>query len=252
MATLRQIIKDSFRENNLLAVNVEPSDAQQNEALTVFQDMVNDWFGFLQGEFLQDWPAPPVMTSPVAARFPLLPATDQLTSDQWPYPPANVRLLTANTTPNTIYLPNVPEAGAAFSLVNVSQDFVTNPLTLDANGRLISGNPTLTVNVAQTAPRRWMYREDTATWTELTNLTLDGLPPYPTDLDSFNKVALAIRLSPRYGVTVDSVTAGVYKSGLANMIARYKQKGPTPINYDAIGFNSAQSYQWSARFWQGE
>lgn len=252
MTTLSDLITDALRENNIIARNAVPTALQFSEGLSVFQAMVNGWYGMLVGEFMEDWPVPPVQTSPSYARYPLLPADEQRTSDQWPYPPSNVRLLTANTTPNTIYLQWNPAPGAGVALVNISQNFVLNNLTIDANGRLINGAPTLVINTVQTSARRWFFREDIASWQEITALALTDLSPFAPDLDDFMKIALAIRLGPRYGITVDAVTGSVFKSGINTMMARYKQKGRTPVNLDAIGFNTPQSYQWAARFWQGQ
>lgn len=252
MATLSELIRDALRENNIIARNAVPTDLQFSEGLSVFQQMIDGWYGMLVGEFMVDWPVPPVQPAPSYARYPLLPADDQRTSDQWPYPPSNVRLLTANTTPNTVYLQWNPAPGAGFALVNISQNFVASPLTINANGRLISGAPTLTINTVQTAPRRWFFREDIATWLEITALALTDLSPFAPDLDDFMKVALATRLGPRYGVSLDPTTGAVFKMGVNTMKARYQQKGPTPINENAIGFNTPQSYMWSSRFWQGQ
>lgn len=252
MATLSDLIRDALRENNIIARNATPTDLQFAEGLLVFQQMIDGWYGMLVGEFMEDWPVPPIQTAPSFARYPLLPADDQRTTDQQPYPPSNVRLLTASTAPNTIYFQWQPAPGAGVALVNIKQDFVACPLTLDGNGRLINGAPTLVINTVQTTPRRWFFREDIANWLEITDLALTSLSPFAPDLDDFMKIALAVRLGPRYGVAIDTVTGGVFKTGINTMMARYKQKGRTPVNENAIGFNTPQSYMWSSRFWQGQ
>lgn len=229
MTTARSIINDAYRENNLVAVGVTPNAAEVAEALPRLTNIVRALFGSKLGIFPQDWQVPPTRTSPVNARYPLRPENTKLPSDVWPYPPPNVRLVALQTSPTTVYLPAEPSDGAYISLVPGGADLVTNPLTLDGNGRLVLGAPTLVQDVALTTPRQFMYRADLSNWVEIVELAETTVMPFPEEFDDYFIAALNIRLTPRYSAKVRDETVAVLTSTERKLKQRYTQKMPQGV-----------------------
>ena len=229
MTTARQIINDAYRENNLVAVGVTPNDAEVAEALPRLSNIVRSLFGSKLGIFPKDWQIPPTRTSPIDARYPLRPANTELPSDVWPYPPPNVRLVALQTAPTTVYLPPEPSDGAVAYVVPGGADFVVNPLTLDGNGRLVLGAPTLVQDVALSAPRLLMYRADLSNWVEITALAEGTEMPFPEEFDDYFITALNIRLTPRYSAKVRDETVAVLTATERKLKQRYTQKMPQGV-----------------------
>jgi hypothetical protein len=122
------------------------------------------------------------------------------------------------------------------------------PVTLDANGRTIEGNPTVLLNVNGTF-QEWFYRADLGQWVKLTALLATDQNPFPDDFDAFFSIGLALRLNPRFGRKMDDQTALVFKTQRRQFIARYLQSQPLEID-DSISwpFMSRQGYDQQREF----
>jgi hypothetical protein len=238
MTTAREIITDAVREGNLRAIGEPITDAEYAESLARLNTWIRSLLGYEIGVKLQPWASPPSRTSPVAARQPLRPAVTDLPANIWPYPPANVRLKTKITAPTTVFFPNVlttniPTDGARMALADVGS---TDTLTIDANGVLIEGAPTLTLDLTDpdNKQREWFFRADLMDWRRVQDLTLDDEVPFPGDLDDMLIAGLSIRLSPRFGQPVNPATAEAYRRWLEIAQTRYKQYQPENGNWNPL------------------
>lgn len=247
MTTAVQIVNRTFRENNLTALGKLPNDAQRAEALDYLNRLIKSTLGTDEGELLLDWNLPYVGS--VNNRFPLYPSDPTQQASIYKGPPPNTRLLAALTTPFTVYLQNIPPDGARMSLVNVATDFVTNPLTISGNGRLIEGSQSIIIDTNPAAPLHWLYRADLANWIALDfPLAEDDEVPFPDSFDDFWVALLAVRLAPTYGKEVNSMTAGVAQNGMKQFKSRYAQEVPTANFPEAVVFNAFQS--WGGPGWE--
>lgn len=253
MATVRELIQGAYREENLIPVGADPSDAENTEGLTLFNRL---WQGFLGGtmlgERLQQWPVPPVLNSPVPARFPLDPANSQVPSTVYPYPPQNVNLVCQLAGAQTIYFRYDPSPGAKMGVVNIGTTFATYPLTLDGNGYTIEGQPTLVLDSALGAPVAWFFRDDLGDWRRIETLTLDSESPLPATFDDLWTCSLALRLCARNGVEPGASTALTAKEKMGEAVARYWQTQPAavdPYNLWSMPFQSYGVPWWNGVGW---
>lgn len=234
MTTAQTIVNDAYRENNIVAFGQTPDTNQSTEGLTLLNRILYSFYGDVLGEYLMDWPVPSTTrTAPVNARFPLSPADEALPDDVWPYPPNNVRLVAKLSTATTVYLPFEPNDGAFVGLADAGSTASIN-LIIDANGRKIEGNPTLTVVPNTTTTARWMYRADLADWVRLNVLTLTDSSPLPFEFDDTLTALLAVRLAPRYGREVRETTAAVASDGYERLRKRYKQETAVYGQFDPL------------------
>lgn len=242
MTTAGSIVDRCFRENNLIAIGKTPSVAQAAEALDYLNRLIKSMLGTDEGELLLDWNVP--YAGSINARWPLYDQNPAQSATVYKGPPPNTRLLCA-ADPNalTIYFQNIPPDGARMALVNVGRDFVTYPLTISGNGRLIEGAQSIIINTNPTTPFLWLYRADLANWIPLEFPLLTGDEvPFPDSFDDFWVSLLAVRLAPLYGKVTNEVTAGVAQSGQKQFRARYAQEVPTANFPEAAVFNSYQSW----------
>lgn len=241
MTTAGTIVDRCFRENNLIQLGKTPSVAQATEALDYLNRLIKSMLGTDEGELLLDWNVPYVGTN--NSRWPLYNENPAQSSTIYQGPPPNTRLLVRTTSPFTVYFQNIPPDGARMALVNVGADFVTNPLTLHGNGRLIEGAQSIVVNTNPAVPLLWLYRADLANWIalEFPLATTDEVP-FPDSFDDFWVSLLAVRLAPLYGKEPNAITAGVAQNGMKQFRARYAQEVPTANFPEAVIFNSYQSW----------
>lgn len=238
MKTAAQLVARAHREGNLIPVGTEPTNAQMAEGLEVLNDLILGILGFELGELLGDWAVPPPQrTAPVPARYPLGPAANDLPSGVWPYPPANVRLVSSIAAATTVYLPNAPNDGARIGYVDVG---AIGTLTLNGNGRMIDGALTITVPPNSTF-QSWLYRADRAEWISILDLEETDNSPLPPEFDRLLICATAIGLAPRFGLEPRTSTVTTYKTMLTKLKARYRQ--PTAVlNGSADSPSSMQSF----------
>lgn len=226
MTTAADIITAGFRENNLIPVGKQPTEAERIEGLQVLNRHLDAMFGYVVGESLADWPVPPVQrTGTVAANPPLFPGSNAPIVQLNPsYPPQNVRIVWDGSE-RTVYFPEKPNDGARMALVRASGATAANSgtLTLDGNGRTIEGANTYT---GGESGRRWFYRADLADWVALVPLGLNDQIPFPPEYDDYWICCLAVRLSPRYGKTIQTGTIDTLKRMKAQIQARYAQEAP--------------------------
>lgn len=254
MTTATSLIQSAYREGNLIAVSKSPSIDEQTEALERLNRLVKGVYGFEVGENLRDWLAPsPQRTAPIAANYPQFPWPDDLTStvssNIWPYPPRNRRIVWGGVTA-TIYFPENPMDGSRMAVVQGSGAGDSGApgatLTLDGNGRTIEGANTKVLTDPVTAAA-WLYRADLGDWTAVVDMALTDQCPFPSEFDDFFIITLMKRLAPRYGKVMSNESLELATRALSALKARYRQAGVT--TYGAENFPETNQSYLSGRWW---
>lgn len=161
------------------------------------------------------------------------------------YPPINVRLLCkADTDGHTIWFPQFPYDGSRMEITDIG---MTQPVTLDSNGRYIEalGQTTYTFSPSDT-PKQWLYRADKALWMAIEgDLALDSELPLPADFDDFFVCGLAIRLCALDRIDPQPATISAYTLTNKKIMDRYYQPGI--MSYG--GQNAVPSFQAYNNYW---
>lgn len=232
MTLVSSIISDAFRESNMLPLGKESTPNQSAEALRLYNAILAATYGGEAGEPLSDWPLGQFQ------RENALPYSDR----RLYHPPINVRLIAANTVPQTVWLTPRPQDGARMGVADPYSRLSAVPVTLDGNGRPIEGAPTLVLDTDGIF-REWIYRADLAAWLRIGDLTGDSENPFPADFDMMFVILLAMRLNPRYGRALDEQSIAMLKQNKRQFVARYLQSRPLETD-DSISwpFMSQQSF----------
>lgn len=215
MALVTEIVKDAYREANLIPITQSPTLDEQTEALRLLNRFVRSIFGNEAGDKLQSFP---VGTNNVATTASL--PTYNFTTPN--YVPLNARLLVNNTTPMTVQLHPDPEDGSRISVVDATGNFNTVAFTLNGNGRKIDGATTAVLNTAN-LQKEWFYRADMGSWMAITNLGLNDTFPFPLEFEDLFVIGLATRLNPRNGVAIDDQAMMNFRRMRNLFRARYSQ-----------------------------
>lgn len=217
MTLVSEIITDAYRQSNLVPIGVSPTVPQQDEGLRYLQRLVLSARGNEVGEPLQ----PFAIGRQNIERPAGWPWYDGVPPADW-FVPENTKLMCNLEAPATVYLSPQPDDGARLSVLDIAQNFDTNSLTIDANGRRIEGVTSLIL----TTPgenKEWFYREDLGEWVVVTPITLLDVFPFPSDFDMYFISMLAMNLNPAYGVTMDDQTSTMMRRSKRQLTARYAQ-----------------------------
>lgn len=215
MALVHEIIKDSFREANLIPITQSPTLDEQTEALRLLNRFVRSVFGNESGDKLQSLS---VGTNNVATLGSL--PTYAFTGVN--YAPLNSRFVANINIATTINLHPDPEDGSRVAVVDASGNLSTYNLTLNGNGRKIDGASSA-VLATNSLKKEWFYRADQGNWTAITDLTLNDQFPFPLEFEDMFVIGLATRLNPRNGVAIDEQAMMNFRR-LRNLFrARYSQ-----------------------------
>ena len=221
MSVVATIVEEAFRESQLLNELQSATPTQTNLALSRLQNVVNSAYGFEVGEELSDWPI-----GTVGIHNPQGVVWQQLV---WERPRLNSRLVAANDSPQTIYLPSRPYDGSRVAIVDPASRLVANNITLDAQGRTIEGAATFVANT-NGLQKTWFYRADTGNWTPISPLAFTDEFPFPPEFDDYFITSLAMRLNPRYGRSMTQESAATLARSLSLLQARYKQSQNVPVD----------------------
>jgi hypothetical protein len=215
MTVTLEIITSAYRESNLIAIGATPTTAQIAEALSRLNALVSSVYGYEVGEPLGDWPIG--VEGVVDYSY-------DWTSDVWPYPSANVRLIANSTEAQTIYLPPTPSDGARVAIIDPNSRLTAAPVTIDGNGRTIENAANVVLD-ANGTNRIWLYRAELGNWSLLSTLTgAEGEDfPFPNEFDDYFITKLAMRLNPRYGRSIAQESAVEMDRILEKLRARYRQ-----------------------------
>lgn len=209
MATVLDIVRDGYRESNLIAISETPSGSQGEEGLVLFNRILASVFGAEVGENLLSINLGPESVTETFGPEKTI--------------PSNSRLFCNLTSAETVFLPKEPEDGARFSFIDIAGNFATYPLTIDGNGRRIEGLLSKTYNT-NSAKYSLLYRADEGNWALVSPLELTDLFPLATEFEDFFVTGLAIRLNPKYIQNTASETVEAYRKVARALKARYRQK----------------------------
>jgi hypothetical protein len=215
MALVTEIVKDAYREANLIPITQSPTLDEQTEALRLLNRFVRSIFGNEAGDRLQSFP---VGTNNVATTASL--PTYNFTGAN--YVPLNSRLMFNVTAPTTVNLHPDPEDGSRVAVVDASGNFGTNAVTLNGNGRKIDGASTVLLN-SPGVQKEWFYRSDLGSWMAISALGLNDTFPFPLEFEDLFVIGLATRLNPRNGVSIDDQAMMNFRRMRGLFRARYSQ-----------------------------
>ncbi len=215
----------ALRESNIIGINATPTDPQAAEALSRLNNIVSSSLGWEVGEPLLDWPVGTVGVDP--CNWP------GWSAYRWQRPHPNVRLVVNHDSAETITLPAYPDDGARLALIDVGQNLATYPLTLNADGRRIEDQTSLTLNTNGES-RTWLYRADLGNWIRTDTLLADSELPFPPEFDDAFITMLAMRLNPRYGRSIAQETVAAMERSVGQLRARYSQRVVTPADIGVL------------------
>lgn len=217
MTLISTIIRDAYRESNLIAISADPTTAEQAEGLRLLNRYVLSLFGNEGGD--------PFTTIPIGRnnidRPAGFPGYDGQPRGDW-FVPVNSRLVLNLTQSETVFLHPRPHDGARFAFVDKSANLSTFNLIVDANGYTIGGSSTTTFNTnSQSA--EYFFNADTGNWGVVTPLLSSDASPFPEKFDDLLVIGLAMRINPRNGVAADSQSVEAYRMTLRKFKAQYGQ-----------------------------
>lgn len=205
MATASDIIQQAYRESNLVAAGATPTTVESAEALTILNGLLPATIGQEVGQELSD--------INIGGEF-----EDRFCE----YVPENARLVLNLSGGRTLRLHPRPYDGQRLAVVDAGEILSANPLTLDGNGRLIEGSPSLVLNT-DGARGEWLYRADMGTWVRIAGLALVDDFPFPPEFDDYFSILLAMRLNPRHGRELAQSSASWLESQANRLEARYRR-----------------------------
>jgi hypothetical protein len=260
MTLVSDIIRDAYRESNLIAIGTEPSGAQTDEALRLINRIVSSVYGNEEGEELTAFP----LGSNDISRPAGYPWYDQAPGWDWFVPP-NSRLVCNLSAALTVFLSPNPDDGDRFGVQDISGNLSTYPLTVVGNGRNISGSPSVVFSTDGTNVE-YMFRGDLGDWVVVTPLEGSSLWPFPDEFDDMFVIMLAMRVNPRNDTPTAPESVAALKRSTTQFKARYRQHREVgselglvktlgnryPYGYDNTQseslFNSGYPYPWGYRW----
>ena len=248
MATGSAIVKNAFREGNLIAASAELTADQLAEGLDVLNNFIDTVYGFELGENLFDWPFPPRNNAPTQSRYPLFPRDESLAARVWPYPPPNVRILLGVDLATTLTLPPAPEDGARLQFVNVGAQDVA--IQVETNGRLFGGSTNPSTTPTELHQQRYFYRADLADWVLIETATADAQVPFPPTYDELLELAVLSRLSSRFGRALTPDQVQRHMRLISKLKSQYRQKTPAGVDEYNMFLVPRSDYDRS-RFYDG-
>jgi len=252
MTTASEIITRAYRDPNIIAVGKTPTTAEVTEALPLLRTIIRNVFGRKVGEFVDDWPIGTFYTGPNNAQYPFYVDNRTPSQSTWAYPPQNMRLLTRLSAAATVYFEPYPDDGAQMIVVDNGNDFTTNPLTIDFNGRAGLGSATatvpvrsLTISAAPTSPIHFVYRADLGRWEWIAEIDTTGTGtenmPLPEEFDDWFSISLAARLAPRYSKELNPLLMAVANDLEQQMETRYRQTARVSVHGRGEAQNTIQT-----------
>jgi hypothetical protein len=211
------IITSALRETNLIPLGSTPSTVQQTEAFNLLLTVVASVLGNEMGENMNPFPlGQDNIVSPKGYPW----WANSLPANL--FVPMNARIMCNLTAEGFINFHPSPHDGARMGIVDVSQNFATNNLTIYGNGRQIEGESEMTYDT-NGETREWMYREDLGNWVVVSPITLAGNMPWGSEYDDMFIIKLAMRLNPRFGQIMHPASVQTLKEVQTKFTARYSQ-----------------------------
>lgn len=241
MTTVYQIIVDAYRQSNLIAIGVSPTNLQETEALRYLNRIVKSVFGNEAGEQFQPVPIGRNNINKPSG----YPWYNNTPDGNW-FIPKNARLMLNLDESLSLYLHPRPDDGSRFAISDASRNLATYPLTINGNGNYIEGATSITLNTND-ADIEWFYRTDLANWVKSSPLTMFDTFPFPEEYDDFFILMLAFRLNPAYERTLDPQSQVVLERSKSQLRARFTQSIPTGSELGLVRLSkmSADRDQWN-------
>jgi len=218
MTLVAQIIKDAFRESNLISIGETPSANEQEEALRILQRFIRSLLGNSMGD--------PLTSYPIGRTNVITPSGFPIYSSppggDW-FIPDNTRLVANLSSAVSIPLHPLPEDGARMAVIDTANNIDTYNITLQGNGRTIEGATSLTLDTVGLSAE-WFYRADLGDWKRVSDLVLLDELPFPEEFDDVFIVFLAMRINPRNTIPLNSQSGMAYAKSLKEFKARYSQR----------------------------
>lgn len=221
MTIVTQIITDAFRQSNLLAIGVEPTTLQKDEALRYLNRLVKSTFGNEAGDAFVSFP----VGRNGIQRPSGYPWWDTVPDNDWFVPIDNRIMLNLDSPIGDLWLHPDPGDGARFALIDVAQTLSQFPVEVHGNGRRIETNTSIVLST-DGLDREWFYRADLGNWQLYSPMVLVDVFCFPEEFDDFFITMLAIRLNPSYGSQLDPQSQLVLNRSRTQLRARYNQVIP--------------------------
>lgn len=235
MALVSEIIKDAFREANLIPITQSPTLDEQAEALRLLNRFVRSIFGNEAGDKLQSF----AVGSLNVVTTTQLPIFDFTTPN---YVPLNARLMVNINAATSVNLHPDPEDGSRIAVVDVAGNFNTFNLTLRGNGRGVDTATTAVLNTAS-LKKEWFYRADLGSWMTISDLKISDTFPFPAEFEDFFVIGLAMRLNPRNGASIDEQSLSRYQKQRNIFRSRYTQIIETQSEEGLLRLTSSRNYR---------
>lgn len=250
MTQVSQIIKDAYRETNLIAEQQSPSAYQQSEGLRLLQRLVDSTVGTEIGELFIPIP----IGSEGVESSSRLDYPSSLFKGSG-YLPKNARIVYNPTEAETLNLPIRPDDGTRLAVINPSANASTYPLTLKGNGATIEGASEIVLNT-DAIDRRWIYRSDLGGWVHIAELETPDEMPFAREFDDYFIIGLAMRVNPRNSVPMTAESMEAYRRAKKRLRSRYDQQVQmTPeqalVRLPSSGRNHNEYYDHLDLFSQG-
>lgn len=224
MVTLTSdIIRDGYRESNLIAISEEPTGAQRQEGLRLLNRLLLSVFGYDEGETFQPYYLGQNNISKPAG----FPYHDPYYNLQNWFVPNNTRLVLNLTESKTVWLNPSPQDGDRFAVLDNSGNLVTYPLIVNGNGHKIEGADSQTYDTNGLG-REFMYRADKGNWQVVNPLVETDEWPFPPEFDDMFSISLALRLNPRNQIQLANESMVALRRSMSQFKARYRQTNPFP------------------------
>ena len=218
MTTARDIVTQALREGGILALGETAGADSLDEGLQRLNVLVRGLLGYDLGEALT---VINLGLNGITTSYGI--AEDMTSEVSSSYLPSNSYIHANLSAAQTVYLDPNPDDGARIAVLDLSGNFSTAPLTIDANGKKIESSGTLTLNTDSTNTE-WFYRKDLGTWVKVSLLAASDPLPFPLEFDDYFVTTLAFRLSRRYGQEVSPEMMATLGKARSQFRARYAQR----------------------------
>lgn len=198
MTTIKEIVTEAFRENNLIQVGDVPDGLEYLEAEKLLTRFIKSIFGSEFGESLK---------------------TVSVSSSQETLP-INSRILINEDSPVAITLSELPQDGEQFAVIDPRG--LISSMVIEAGGGTIEDSTSVTLDDTSSS-YQWFFRGDRGNWYKVTDLASDDDSPLPEEFDDLLSLWLSIRISPRMGAQTTQESANIYDMIKKKFTSRYKQ-----------------------------
>jgi len=227
MATLvSDIIRDAYRESNLISIGTEPSGAQRDEGIRFINRLIPSVLGYEGGENLS--------------------SIYDIDSDSYDYRwyrsvLSNGRIVIGPDTVRDITLPDSLTDGSRFAVIDPLNLLPAKPLTLRGGRNTVGGAVTLSV----TDDIQFLYRADLGNWQKVTPVVETDVWPFPAEFDDMFIITLAFRLNPRYNIASQSESLMMLKRSEGQFRSRYRQSREMPSDLGLLNLRNAPTYNFN-------